>query len=128
MRRCRKENETALVRPRFRSFASHLRALKTKPPATQATTRQPYLNFDCTLLSEGVFRPPFFLFLNPFLSLFFLFHLDKKFYMREEFRFLEIVNLLTSVKQNMKILGKVVENRRSFNLPSVFLPAVSSIE
>ena len=52
--RCCKENETALVRPRFRSFASHLRALNTKPPATQATALQPYLNFHCTLLSEVV--------------------------------------------------------------------------
>ena len=52
--RCCKENETALVRPRFRSFASHLRALNTKPPATQSTALQPYLNFHCTLLSEVV--------------------------------------------------------------------------
>ena len=77
--RCCKENETALFRPRFRGFAAHLRALNTKPPATKATALQPYLNFHCTLLSEVVLRPAFFsLSLNPFLYLFFLFHLNDK--------------------------------------------------
>ena len=132
VRRCCKENETALVRPRFRNFTSHLRALNTKLPATQGTARQPYLNFDRTSLSEVAFLPHFFPFFKS-ISLLILFILTiKTFTCQKGFVFLltrgEIFNALTSVKQTMKILRKVVEYRKSYNLPSVFLPAVFSIE
>ena len=106
--RCCKENETALVRPRFRSFAALCALSRQKP---QLRKLQPYshiLTFTVLYFLKW-YCDHFFLSLNPFLYLFFLFHLNDKKILhvrRVSFFYLHAkeqltVNVLTSVKHEI---------------------------